>query len=436
MALYRFGYGRVSSQDQNLERQYYLFEQIGVDKIYVEKISGGRRDRPEFLRLVEDSLQLRSQGHGVEIVVLDLTRWARDVSYALDMVDRLEKAGVKVREGTGEPVTMATAAGLLDVGVKSLFSHYFRLNLAEQARKTAERKLKAGVPHSCAPTFGYARKPDQSGFMPGPEWAVARAAVEYFLGSGDSLMGLSRWLYSEHGIKRSPQGLSNWLRNPCIRGHLHYPKTGKIIYDTHPALITESEYQAITQRLDLNRCLRGKNKGKIHAVPGIVYCGACGQKCSYSSNTSYRYFFCYRAKRGDCPTEKPRYIRQDYIEAAIQEQILEAAEAIAAAVLTQDTTDPRIAALEAEAAALEPFAGRAAIAAEIEAIELEVAQLKAAQGNQAAGAAEMRQQILDLAEIAWDLLSPEQRRGFYSAVVERVTVEGGEVVEVRVKGVG
>ena len=434
MALYRLGYGRVSSADQNLDRQVYLFEQLGTDELFLEKISGGRRDRPEFLRLVDRALELRQQGHQVEIVVLDLTRWARDISYSLETIERLEDAGVKIREGASEPLSLRTAAGFLEVGAKSLFSHYFRLTLSDQGRKAYERKRKEGKPWGAPVPLGYARQPDQSAFAPGKTWGIARAAVDKFL-AGSSLMELARWLYQEHGIKRSPQGLGNWLKNPLLRGHIHYPGTGETFYNSHPALISEGEHQAILQRMEQNRCLRGANKGKTYPVPGVVYCAGCGLKCNSSVNKTSRYFYCYRAKRGDCSAPKT-YCRQDVIEAAIQEAILEAAETIAADLLAPGTTDPRIATLEAEAAGLRPFAGRAGIAAEIEAIEREVVQLKVAQGNQAAGDAELREAIQAMALVDWEGLSQEDRRAIYGALVERVTVEGGEVVEVVVKGVG
>jgi len=81
------------------------------------------------------------------------------------------------------------------------------------------------------------------------------------------------------------------------------------------------------------------------------------------------------------------------------------------------------------------MASRPAIAAEIAAIELEISQLKAAQGHQAAGDAELRERIADLHWIDWATVPAKDRRAIYAAVVARVEVLGGEVVEVRVRGV-
>jgi hypothetical protein len=71
----------------------------------------------------------------------------------------------------------------------------------------------------------------------------------------------------------------------------------------------------------------------------------------------------------------------------------------------------------------------------VAAIELEIAQLKAAQGHQAAGAVELRERIADLHWIDWATVPAEDRRAIYAAVIQRAEVLGGEVVEVRVRGV-
>lgn len=437
MALYRYGYGRVSSADQSLERQIYLFEQIGVDDLYLEKVSGGRRDRPEFLRLVDDALNLRQEGHDVVIVVLDLTRWARDTAYSLDMLDRLEKAGIRVQEGNGQPVTLATAQGLLDVGVKSIFAHYFRLNLSDQAKKANTRKRAQGKPLSAAAPFGYQRKSDQSGLEPGPHWAIARKLVERFINEHCSLADLSQWLYKTHGVKRSPQGLSDWLQNPHIRGHIHYRQENRTLYNQHEPLITEGEFKEVQKRLNLNRQLRGKNKGRVHAVPSIVYCHSCGGRCSTSFNRRHRYFFCYRARRGDCSAPF-QYCRQDWIEAAIQNEIQDAAEQLAKTVQPpQAISDPRILEKEDLISQLEPLAAfRPSIQDEINTIRQEIEEIKTASMTEAVDELEIQRLIGELKDAppeAWDALTDLERRELYLDLCSRVHILGRDVVSVSLR---
>lgn len=60
-----YGYARVSSKDQNEDRQVRAMQAFGVDAIYVEKQSGKDFDRPVFKRILrklrrEDTLVIKS----------------------------------------------------------------------------------------------------------------------------------------------------------------------------------------------------------------------------------------------------------------------------------------------------------------------------------------------------------------------------------------
>lgn len=48
-----FGYVRVSTRTQNIDRQIHKLQQIGVpeENIYIDKISGARFDRPAYMRM-------------------------------------------------------------------------------------------------------------------------------------------------------------------------------------------------------------------------------------------------------------------------------------------------------------------------------------------------------------------------------------------------
>ena len=52
-----FGYARVSTQDQDLSAQVEALEAAGATKIYREKISGVRADRPQLAKLMLASSQ-------------------------------------------------------------------------------------------------------------------------------------------------------------------------------------------------------------------------------------------------------------------------------------------------------------------------------------------------------------------------------------------
>lgn len=52
------GYIRVSSQDQNLDRQLEMMSEQNIDKLFQEKISGKDTQRPEFQKLLSISVKV------------------------------------------------------------------------------------------------------------------------------------------------------------------------------------------------------------------------------------------------------------------------------------------------------------------------------------------------------------------------------------------
>jgi DNA invertase Pin-like site-specific DNA recombinase len=69
-----FGYARVSTKDQSLASQDAQLRAAGCTKIYAEKISGARSDRPELAKL------LKRLDQGDVLIVTRLDRLARKLS--------------------------------------------------------------------------------------------------------------------------------------------------------------------------------------------------------------------------------------------------------------------------------------------------------------------------------------------------------------------
>ena len=82
----KIGYARVSTTDQNLELQLSALHQAGCGRIYQEKISGAKRERPELQRMFD---QLRPDDI---VVVWKLDRLARSTRHLLDLVESIRAA--------------------------------------------------------------------------------------------------------------------------------------------------------------------------------------------------------------------------------------------------------------------------------------------------------------------------------------------------------
>ena len=84
----KIGYARVSTQDQNLDMQIDALEKAGCERIYTEKMSGKRNDRPELARCLE---ALRK---GDTLVVYKLDRLGRSTFKLLELTEGFERDGI------------------------------------------------------------------------------------------------------------------------------------------------------------------------------------------------------------------------------------------------------------------------------------------------------------------------------------------------------
>jgi len=124
----RIGYVRVSSFDQNPERQ---LEQVAVDRVFTDMASGKDTRRPELERL------LAFVREGDTVVVHSMDRLARNLDDLRRLVQELTRRGVRmefVKEGltfTGEDSPMAN----LLLSVMGAFAEFERALIRERQRE-------------------------------------------------------------------------------------------------------------------------------------------------------------------------------------------------------------------------------------------------------------------------------------------------------------
>ena len=85
----KIGYIRVSTQEQNTIRQEVLMESLGVDEVYIDRMSGKNQNRPELKQMME---YVRK---GDTVIVESISRFARNTRDLLDLVERLTAKGVE-----------------------------------------------------------------------------------------------------------------------------------------------------------------------------------------------------------------------------------------------------------------------------------------------------------------------------------------------------
>ncbi|MBL5797991.1 recombinase family protein [Heyndrickxia sporothermodurans] len=87
----KIGYIRVSSTSQNPSRQFQQLNEIEMDIIFEEKVSGATNDREQLQKMLEDLHE------GDIVYVTDLTRITRSTKDLFELIDiiRSKKASLK-----------------------------------------------------------------------------------------------------------------------------------------------------------------------------------------------------------------------------------------------------------------------------------------------------------------------------------------------------
>ena len=85
----KIGYIRISTADQNTARQELLMEQLGVDEVYIDRISGKNTNHPELQKMMEYVRR------GDTVIVESISRFARNTRDLLELVEQLSAKGVE-----------------------------------------------------------------------------------------------------------------------------------------------------------------------------------------------------------------------------------------------------------------------------------------------------------------------------------------------------
>ena len=127
MRNFTFGYARVSTEAQNLDRQLDALEKYGVDKIYNEKMTGTKRDRPELEKMLERMTE------GDTVVIESLSRLGRSTKDLIELVELFEKRGVHL-VSLKEQIDTTTSTGKLLFTLMSAIAQFERDTIADRTR--------------------------------------------------------------------------------------------------------------------------------------------------------------------------------------------------------------------------------------------------------------------------------------------------------------
>ena len=128
MKNYTFGYARVSTEIQNLDRQMDALKKYGVDIIYNEKMTGTKKDRPELTKMLE-----RMTANDT-VVVESLYRLGRSTKDLIDLTELFEQKGVHL-VSLKESIDTSTSTGKLLFTLMSAIAQFERDTIADRTRE-------------------------------------------------------------------------------------------------------------------------------------------------------------------------------------------------------------------------------------------------------------------------------------------------------------
>ena len=157
----KVGYVRVSTIDQNPARQEALLNEMGVDKIFMDKSSGKDIDRTNFKKMMAF---IRD---GDELIIESFSRISRDLKDLLRIVEALEKKGVQLISAK-ESIDTRTPQGKLMLNIFGALSQFERETILERQREgialaKAAGKYKGRKPIEVGDTFFHITKMWQNG---------------------------------------------------------------------------------------------------------------------------------------------------------------------------------------------------------------------------------------------------------------------------------
>lgn len=137
---YKVGYARVSSSDQKLDSQFDALKQTGCHKVFSDRISGIKADRPGWEQL------MTYVGPGDSVIVTELSRMSRSLMHLLEVVQAFEHQGIELvslRENID--TSPATGRGFLAMmGVISQMERELKAERTAAGRAAAKARGRTG----------------------------------------------------------------------------------------------------------------------------------------------------------------------------------------------------------------------------------------------------------------------------------------------------
>lgn len=262
--------------------------------------------RPAFARMLTDA----EAGRFRVLVIHKLDRFARNVLMQFSCLERLAKAGVRVVSVSEPTLEAETPTGFLQLGIAGTINEWYSRNLSEETKKGWQGRKRAGLPAGRLP-FGVMKGPDgipapDPATHPGLLLAFERAAE----GATDSEVAAA---LNAAGYRPNPtarravfgrDAIRTILANRFYVGELPIGHRGKDgwLPARHEPIVPVDLFERV-QRQRHERAVRSNayhvpHARAVHALSGLVRCGACGEPMQQQGR--YGRLLCRAQRDGRC----------------------------------------------------------------------------------------------------------------------------------------
>jgi len=316
-------YARFSSHNQNEQSiegqlkvcyEYAKQNRYTVIKEYIDRaISGTTDNRPQFLKMIEDSSKRQFQG----VLVYQLDRFARNRYDSAINKSKLKKNGVRVLSAR-ENIT-DDASGILIEGVLESMAEYYSAELSQKIRRGMDINASKCLATGGNVALGYCVDENKQ-FKVEEETAPFVVKIFEMYSNGSTMAYIAKHLNHKNiktstGNRFNKNSLSRILKNKRYIGIYTYKDTE--IKNGIPRIVSDELFEKCQAILEKNKKAPARAKAIVdYILTTKLFCGHCKSAMTGISGTGksgkiYNYYKCVNSRIKKCDKKA---VQKDYIE--------------------------------------------------------------------------------------------------------------------------
>lgn len=248
-----------------------LYEEIASSQHYLE--------RPALQQMLKD-IEHREID---TILVYAPDRLSRKDVHFLTILDHLLQYGINKIYIKDTEYDLTSPHIRTQLSIMAVLAQAEYMLIAQRMSEGKMRSAEKGRWNGGTIKFGYTTNEENQLVINESDYPLAREIVDRLL-QGFSYHSIAK-NFAERGIRTkrgkvwTTASLGDWFNSPTLRGHTSYKIKGKEIFtpNTHEAIVSEAEYQAI-KKLQENRenNFKKKKNNVSHWLSGVLTCSVCG----------------------------------------------------------------------------------------------------------------------------------------------------------------